>query len=140
MRGRTPLGGVVMSRRPAAPDVPSGLPRSYLRPVLLLLLAEGAAHGYDLLEQINALGLDRTDPGGVYRGLRAMEREGLVHSWWEASPSGPARRTYELTDEGRDWLHVWAGSLAEVHRTLGHYLVRYEALVETTATRTPGRR
>ena len=80
------------------------------------------------------MGLERADPGGLYRTLRAMEREGLVRSWWEHSASGPARRTYDLTDEGLDWLHAWAGSLREVHRHLGGYLARYEVL-ERSASR-----
>jgi poly-beta-hydroxybutyrate-responsive repressor len=106
-----------------------GLPRNYLRPCLLLLLAEAPSHGYDLLEQIGQLGMERTDAGGLYRALRAMEQDQLVFSWWEHSDSGPARRTYTLTDEGLDWLHAWAGSLREVSRLLGHYLGRYESLV-----------
>lgn len=107
----------------------SGVPRSFLRPILLLLLAEGPSHGYELLEQAADLGLERTDPGGLYRTLRAMEQEGLVQSWWEASSSGPARRTYALTDEGLDWLHASAGALRETVRHLSVYLTRYEHLV-----------
>jgi PadR family transcriptional regulator, regulatory protein PadR len=116
-------------------DAPAGLPRNYLRPCLLLLLAEGRAHGYDLLEQLPALGHTRADPGGVYRSLRAMEQEGLVTSSWEDSPAGPARRTYDLTAEGRDWLHAWAGSLRLVHESLGGFLDRYGAAVEAPVRR-----
>jgi PadR family transcriptional regulator PadR len=118
-----------MSSR-AAEEMPVGLPRNYLRPCLLLLLAEGTSHGYELLEQIGALGMDRVDPGGLYRCLRAMDEEGLVRSTWEPSASGPARRTYELTDEGREWLHLVAGSLAEVARSLATYRRRYQRVVE----------
>ncbi len=57
-----------------------GLPRNYLRPCLLLLLAEGTSHGYELLDRATALGLDAVDPGGLYRCLRAMDEEGLVRS------------------------------------------------------------
>jgi PadR family transcriptional regulator, regulatory protein PadR len=103
-------------------EVTGGLPRNYLRPCLLLLLAEAPAHGYDLLEQLRGLGVEQTDPGGLYRCLRAMEQEGLVRSWWEHSASGPARRRYDLTDEGTEWLYAWAGTLREVHRMLGAYL------------------
>ena len=105
------------------------LPRNYLRPCLLLVLAEGTSHGYELLEQVAALGFDHVDPGGLYRCLRAMDSEGLVRSTWEPSTSGPARRTYELTDEGREWLHVVAGSLAEVARSLTTYRRRYQQVV-----------
>ncbi len=114
----------------ATEDVLVGLPRNYLRPCLLLLLAEGTSHGYELLDQVSALGLDRVDPGGLYRCLRAMDEEGLVRSSWAPSTSGPARRTYELTDEGRDWLHVIAGSLSEVARSLARYRRRYQRVVD----------
>jgi poly-beta-hydroxybutyrate-responsive repressor len=97
---------------------------------LLLLLAEGTSHGYELLDQVTALGLDRVDPGGLYRCLRAMDEEGLVRSTWAPSTSGPARRTYELTDEGRGWLHVVVGSLGQVVRSLETYRRRYQALAE----------
>lgn len=113
-------------------DASSGMPRSFLRPILLLLLAERASHGYDLLEQIAQLGLERADPGGLYRTLRAMEQEGLVASWWEESAAGPARRTYVLTVEGTEWLHASAGSLREIARHLGTYLARYERLEGAT--------
>jgi PadR family transcriptional regulator PadR len=115
---------------PPVEEVPIGLPRNYLRPCLLLLLAEGTSHGYELLDQVSALGLDRVDPGGLYRCLRAMDEEGLVRSAWEPSVSGPARRTYELTDDGREWLHVVAGSLAEVVRALSTYRRRYQRVAE----------
>lgn len=105
-----------------------GMPRNYLRPALLLLLGEGTSHGYELLEQLTSLGLDRPDPGRVYRCLRAMDEDGLVHSAWAPSSTGPARRTYELTDEGRDWLDVLSGSIAEVARALGAYQRRYRRL------------
>lgn len=117
-------------RERATEEVPVGLPRNYLRPCLLLLLAEGTSHGYELLDQVAELGLDRVDPGGLYRCLRAMDEEGLVRSTWEPSTSGPARRTYELTDDGREWLHVVAGSLAEVARSLAVYRRRYQRVAQ----------
>lgn len=113
-----------------AVDFPLGMPRNYLRPCLLLLLAEGTSHGYELLDQMAELGMDRSDPGRVYRCLRAMDEEGLVHSTWEPSAVGPARRTYTVTDEGREWLHVLAGSVADVSRALTTYQGRYRMLLE----------
>lgn len=117
-------------------QVEGGLPRNFIRPCLLLLLAEHASHGYDLLERLGSLGVHETDPGRLYRTLRAIEREGLVRSHWDTSGSGPARRTYELTDEGLEWLHAWAGALAESERIVGGYLERYERV----GGRVPGTR
>ena len=114
-----------------------GLPRNFLRPCLLLLLAEMPSHGYDLLERLGELGLPAADPGGLYRILRALEREAMVTSRWETSATGPARRTYELTDEGREWLHAWAGALAEGRRIVGGFLDRYTTVTAETIQRGP---
>ena len=87
------------------------LPRNFLRPCILLLLRESPAHGYDLLERAKAFGFTGSDPGGLYRALRALEAEGLVRSAWEPSPEGPDRRIYEITREGAEW--VRAGPAAD---------------------------
>jgi poly-beta-hydroxybutyrate-responsive repressor len=108
------------------------LPRAWLRPCLLLLLAEEHTHGYELLERLDVLGLDRIDAAGLYRALRAMEQEGLVRSSWEPSSSGPARRTYALTSDGHEWLHVAAGALHLVEESLGRYRERYARLPPPT--------
>lgn len=115
-----------------------GLPRNFLRPCLLLLLGERPSHGYDLLERLEELGFRQRDPGLLYRSLRAMEQEGLVRSRWEASAIGPQRRTYELSEEGEDWLHAWAGSLRETRRSISHFLGRYEAFTADMSRANPG--
>jgi PadR family transcriptional regulator PadR len=121
------------------------LPRHYLKPCLLLLLAEGPSHGYELLEHVRQLGIQGAEPGGLYRYLRAMEREELVSSWWEPSQSGPARRTYVLTGSGRQALKASVESLRDVRQLLVNLLIRYDglgdgladgAVLATTATGT----
>ena len=78
----------------------SGLPRRFLRPLLLLsLLRVGRSHGYELAESVRGFGLT-VDMAGVYRELRAMEQRDLLESDWEPSQDGPERRVYELTATG----------------------------------------
>jgi PadR family transcriptional regulator, regulatory protein PadR len=110
------------------------LPRSYLRLCLLLMLAEGPSHGYELLEQVRRLGLRGAEPSALYRSLRAMEREALVSSSWEMSRAGPPRRTYLLSDAGHRALRSSVGSLRDVQRLLGTMLDRYDDLVGRAAT------
>ena len=102
------------------------LPRNFLRPCLLLLLREQPAHGYELLERLRPLGFAGDDPGGVYRALRALERDGLVASGWEPSQAGPARRIYTLTRAGMEELHRRAKALARSRRALDNFVSRYE--------------
>ncbi|WP_219415762.1 helix-turn-helix transcriptional regulator [Pseudonocardia nigra] len=113
--------------------LPRGLPRKFLRPCLLLLIAEQPSHGYDLLERLGEIGYQRAEPGGLYRTLRLMEQEGLIQSDWGTSQVGPRRRTYWLSADGLDWLHAWAGSMRYTQRVLDGFLSRYETVAETGA-------
>ena len=110
-------------------DSQAALPKNFLRPCLLLLLREEPAHGYDLLERIQSLGFDGSDPGGLYRALRALEKESLVRSVWEPSENGPDRRTYEITRKGMEELHRNAKAISSGHETVASFLSRYAEFV-----------
>lgn len=107
---------------------PPGLPRAYLRPCLLLLLTQGASHGYELLEAVRNLGLHAAEAGGLYRSLRAMDDEGVVRSWWEPSETGPARRTYAITAAGRRALREHVVEIEGVARLLDGIVAQARAV------------
>jgi PadR family transcriptional regulator PadR len=111
------------------------LPRDFLRPCLLLLLREGPAHGYDLLQRAGAFGFDGSDPGGLYRALRKLERDRLVRSVWAPSAAGPRRRMYEITRKGMEELHRYARGLTEGREPVEAFLSRYQEFV-TLGSRT----
>ena len=115
-------------------DPQAVLPKNFLRPCLLLLLREEPAHGYDLLERIQSLGFDGSDPGGLYRALRALEKEKLVRSVWEPSDNGPDRRTYEITRAGMEELHRNAKAISAGHETVASFLSRYAEFVALPRT------
>jgi poly-beta-hydroxybutyrate-responsive repressor len=99
----------------------------FVEPSLLLLLRERPLHGYELIERLpEVVGEGRVDVGNLYRLLRALEAEGLVSSEWSADLPGPAKRTYELTAEGRRLLDRWAEALREVQGDVKGFLDRYE--------------
>jgi PadR family transcriptional regulator PadR len=94
-------------------------------PALLLLLADGPTHGYELLERLpELLGEERVDVGNVYRALRSLEDEGLVVSEWSADLPGPAKRTYTLTEEGASVLAAWVDSLSALRGGLEGFVER----------------
>ncbi len=73
-------------------------------PALLVLavLAEGPAHGYQIAAAVNEQSGDVLDlkEGTLYPRLYQLEREGFVRAQWQ-SDSGRRVRVYELTDAGR---------------------------------------
>jgi poly-beta-hydroxybutyrate-responsive repressor len=113
---------------PPPGSIDLSLPRRFLRPCLLLLIVEGVTHGYELLEQVHALGLAGTDAAAVYRCLRTMDEEGLLSSQWEPSATGPARRIYSLTAEGCEQLRMMTSRLNDTVDALKHFLDRCDTV------------
>ncbi len=102
--------------------------RRILQPWLLLLLLEKPSHGYELMERLSQDSeAPQGDPGLLYPLLRRMEREGLVASAWDTEGKGPARRLYEVTPEGVDYLHAWAVSIRQTRARLDRFLDQYAA-------------
>lgn len=72
--------------------------RGDIRTAALLLLAEQARNGYQIMQEIEerSEGVWRPSPGSVYPTLQQLEDEGLVRSKEEGG-----QRLLELTDAGR---------------------------------------
>ena len=71
--------------------------------LILAILRDGPLHGYAIAREIerrsdNALGFK---DGTLYPALKTLEEQGLVAGEWQHPPSGPARRVYEITRQGR---------------------------------------
>ncbi len=115
---------------------PFGPPRHPIRglvqPWLLLSLAIKPAHGYELMDRLaQREDIPDPDPGLLYRTLRQLEAEGLVSSSWDTEGAGPARRVYEITAEGIEYLHAWAINIRHTQARLGRFLAEYEQHFET---------
>lgn len=118
-------------RRRCKTDGRQACPRQihrFLEPCLLLLVHCREAHGYELVDGLNAFGFDQNpvDMSTIYRALRDMENRGLVTSRWDTSNAGPARRLYQTTEEGNRYLALWIDDLRETARLLHHFLDTYD--------------
>ncbi len=80
--------------------------------VLLSVLAqsEEAMYGYQIAKYLddNRLNAPAMKQGALYPVLRSLEKNALLSSKVEPSISGPPRRYYNITDEGRETLTQWA--------------------------------
>lgn len=93
--------------------------------VMMVLSSKGPVHGYRIVQEAARtpiLAGSRPDRTGVYRVLRELEKQGFVVSSWETSASGPARKSYRLTPEGRECLACWIKTLEKYHRATGKLL------------------
>jgi DNA-binding PadR family transcriptional regulator len=73
--------------------------RGDVRAAILVLLAERAMHGYEMIGEISdrSNGLWRPSPGSVYPTLQLLVDEGLI----AGAESEGSKRLFELTDDGR---------------------------------------
>ncbi len=84
---------------------PSGAVGRNLEAFLLLELLREPSYGYDLIRKLADYGFKRaTEPGVVYKLLRSLEESGAIRSKWSPQESGPARRYYQITNQGRELL------------------------------------
>jgi len=93
---------------------------AFVEPALLAALVRSEGHGYDLAHAVEEMtdGEVVPDIGGLYRILRRLESDGFVVSRWEEGDSGPQRRSYSITNDGRLLLEHWIGHLEERRHAL----------------------
>ena len=97
--------------------------------VSLVLLAVLARAGEPLYGYLIAKQLERTGEGvlagkqsALYPVLRNLEGAGLLQSHVEPSTSGPPRRYYRITEQGRavleQWIQAWRATRDSVDSVL----------------------
>jgi len=101
-----------------------------MQPSILLGLFLKASYGYELIQNIQEFGFveGQAPPGMIYRHLRQLEEEGLVFSNWETKGTGPAKRMYNITDEGKEVLAIWVDYMKKQVRKLDHFVAAYGQL------------
>ena len=85
---------------------------------LLGLLGEQRDYGLGLTGRLAEAGLGAVPGGTLYPALLRLETTGLVRSNREPSTSGPPRKYFELTDEGRRALDDRRGEWWEFSRSI----------------------
>lgn len=94
--------------------------------VLLAILDRSGEplYGYQIAKRLEGAWQDGTSvkQGTLYPVLRSMEETGLLSSQVEPSVSGPPRKYYSITEQGRavllEWKTVWSQTRDFVDATL----------------------
>jgi PadR family transcriptional regulator, regulatory protein PadR len=77
----------------------------------LVARAPGPLYGYQIAKELDSFGEGLpVKQGTLYPVLRSLEAARLVTSEVEPSVSGPPRRYYSITEEGRRALTLWRGA------------------------------
>lgn len=86
------------------------------KPLVLSLLANGEAYGYEIIQRVEQLsdGDIRWTAGTLYPLLHDLETEEHITATWRESESGRERKYYRITEKGlnalagiqREWLDL----------------------------------
>lgn len=105
-----------------ARDVVSELRRGVLEHCVLAVVRDEESYGFDIVRTLSRNGGLVTSEGTIYPLLARLRREGLVTTTWRESESGPPRRYYRITPDGRLALELfiaeWSNFRAAVDRVL----------------------
>ena len=71
--------------------------------LILAVLESGDSHGYAIAREIErrSEGALPFKEGTLYSALHALENKGWIEANWDTTGSGPARKVYALTPDGR---------------------------------------
>ncbi|MCM1037210.1 MAG: PadR family transcriptional regulator [Bacteroides sp.] len=98
---------------------------------VLLLLARGDAYASELIRGLKEARLIVVE-GTLYPLLTRLKNDGLLSYRWEESTSGPPRKYYSLTDQGRHTLDMLNEAWREISDTVNH-LISATPTTHTTA-------
>jgi PadR family transcriptional regulator PadR len=84
-----------------AAQLTSGLRRGTLEFCVLAMVERDDVYGTEIVRRLGEERSLATTEGTIYPMLSRLRRVGWLDSKWSESPSGPPRRYYTLTDDGR---------------------------------------
>ena len=85
------------------PPLSKSLAGATLEPLVLSMLRTGPKYGFQLVQRARELVGDQVPwtNSKLYPILHRMEHDGWVESYWEPSESGPDRKYYRITEQGK---------------------------------------
>ncbi|RNC29363.1 MAG: hypothetical protein AWM53_00716 [Candidatus Dichloromethanomonas elyunquensis] len=92
-----------------------------LQPSILIILAKQKLHGYLIVQELenrNLLHGEKADTAGIYRTLATLENKGRVQFEWDLQGTGPAKKTYKITESGLECLSNWIQTLQDYRKTI----------------------
>jgi len=96
-----------------------------LQPRILQILSNGNLHGYGIVQALETKPLfhdEKADTAGIYRALATLQQRGLIEFEWIMETSGPAKKQYGITEDGKHCLQNWLQTLAEYREALDGFL------------------
>jgi PadR family transcriptional regulator, regulatory protein PadR len=87
-------------------SIRSQLLKGILDGCVLAVIEKAPVYGYELSKKLQDAGLNDVSEGTVYPVLLRLQKNGFIRGEMRPSDSGPNRKYYFLTNEGKDALQA----------------------------------
>lgn len=98
-------------------NLKSQMRKGMLEFCVMLILRQAPAYASELIARLKEAHLIVVE-GTLYPLLTRLKNDGLLAYRWQESTSGPPRKYYSLTDEGREFLDHLNASWLELEATV----------------------
>lgn len=98
--------------------IPSQMLKGTLEGCVLAILRQEERYGYEISQRLESYGFGRIPEGTVYPLLLRLEKRGSIQASFRASPEGPQRKYYALTDLGQTELMEFFDHYRELTRAV----------------------
>jgi len=85
-------------------SIRSQLLKGILDGCVLAIIEKETVYGYELSKKLQEVGLKEISEGTIYPVLLRLQKNGFIYGEMRPSPSGPNRKYYFLTLEGKEAL------------------------------------
>ncbi len=89
---------------------------------ILKIINDDVVYGYELSDKLQKLGLDAVSEGTIYPILLRLQNNNYIYSEKRESETGPKRKYYFITDEGKHALKLmideWDKIAGPIHSIL----------------------
>ena len=97
----------------------SQLLKGILDGCVLSVIEKEPVYGYELSKKLQEVGLGDVSEGTIYPILLRLQKNGLIYGQMQPSESGPNRKYYYLTEQGKESLDTiiseWKQIVNPVH-------------------------
>ena len=85
---------------------------------ILKIIEAEETYGYEIVSQLRGFGFEDAKEGTIYPILLRLEKKELIDSNYKASPLGPKRKYYKLSQMGKEFLGEFEDNWNQVKNTV----------------------
>lgn len=94
--------------------IPSQMLKGTLEGCILKVISKKETYGYEISEMLHEYGFLDISEGTIYPMLLRLEKNGLITAQYKASPVGPKRKYFSITERGIEEIQAFYASFSEL--------------------------